>query len=95
MKMTEEQLATLNLRLQLLGLETMGGYIRVLTEGVEGNEHLVDTLAYALANRIVVKMTTSPDPSTDASQSMKSLLSPGFEPGFLFQRLSNTTKTAR
>ena len=36
MKMTEEQLATLNQRLQQLGFSTMGDYARALTEGVKG-----------------------------------------------------------
>ena len=35
--MTEEQLATLNQRLQQLGFSTMGDYARALAEGVVGS----------------------------------------------------------
>ncbi len=38
----------------------MADYARALTEGVVGNEQLVGTLAETIADRIVVKMTTSP-----------------------------------
>ena len=81
MKMTDDQLAGLNLRLQQLGFGTMGDYARALTEGVVGNEQLVGTLADAIADRIVVKMTTNATPATDAAQAMKTVRSPGFEPG--------------
>ncbi len=81
MKVTEEQLATLNQRLQQLGFETMGDYARALTEGVVGNRQLVEELANTIADKIVVKMTTSATPATDAPELMKSMRSPGFEPG--------------
>ncbi len=58
--MTDDQIASLNLRLQQLGFETMGDYARALTDGVVGNEQLVGTLADGIADRIVVKMTTNP-----------------------------------
>lgn len=37
----------------------MGDYARALTEGVVGNKQLVDELAEAIAEKMVVKMTTS------------------------------------
>ena len=76
MKMTEEQLASLNLRLQQLGFETMGDYARALTEGVVGSRQLVEELATTIADRIVVKMTTNAAPATDAAHAMKSVRSP-------------------
>jgi hypothetical protein len=76
--MTEEQIAALNLPLQQLGFATLGDYARAFTEGVVGNEQLVE----ALADRIAVKMTTNAAPATDATtQALKSVRSPGFEPG--------------
>ena len=60
MRLTDDQVAGLNLRLQQLGFETMGDYARALTDGVVGNEQLVGTLADSIADRIVVKMTTNP-----------------------------------
>jgi hypothetical protein len=81
MKLTDDQLATLNLRLQQLGFESMGDYARALTEGVVGNKQLVGTLAEDIADRIVVKMTTSATRATDAAPAMKTVRSPGFEPG--------------
>ena len=58
-KMKDDQIAALNLRLKQLGFETMGDYARALTEGVVGNRQLVDDLAEAIAEKMVVKMTTS------------------------------------
>jgi hypothetical protein len=58
--MKEDQVAALNLRLKQLGFETMGDYARALTEGVVGNRQLIDDLAEAIAEKMVVKMTTSP-----------------------------------
>jgi hypothetical protein len=60
MKLTDDQVAGLNLRLQQLGFATMGDYARALTDGIVGNEQLVGTLADSIADRIVVKMTTNP-----------------------------------
>ena len=80
MKMTDEQLATLNQRLQQLGFETMGDYARALTEGVVGSRQLVEELATTIADKIVVKMTTNAAPTTDAAHAMKSVRSLGFEP---------------
>ena len=57
--MKEDQIAALNLRLKQLGFETMGDYARALTEGVVGNRQLVDDLAEAIAEKMVVKMTTT------------------------------------
>ena len=37
----------------------MGDYARALTEGVVGNRQLVDDLAEAIAEKMVVKMTTT------------------------------------
>ena len=79
--MTEEQLATFNQRLQQFGFETMGDYARAFTEGVVGSRQLVEELATAIADRLVVKMTNSAAPATDVAQAMKSVRSPGFEPG--------------
>lgn len=76
MRMTDDQIAILNQRLQQLGFETMGDYARALTEGIVGNEQLVE----ALADRIVVKMTTNAAPAADAAHALKSVRSTGFEP---------------
>jgi hypothetical protein len=57
--MKDDQVAALNLRLKQLGFETMGDYARALTEGVVGNRQLVDDLAEAIAEKMVVKMTTT------------------------------------
>jgi len=82
MKVTDEQLAALNQRLQQLGFGTMGDYARALTQGVVGNRQLVEDLAETLVAKLVVKMTTSAAPAADASQAMKrGMRSPGFEPG--------------
>jgi len=67
MRMTDDQIAALNLRLQQLGFSTMGDYARALTEGVVGNEQLVGTLVEAIADKIVVKMTTNAARATDAA----------------------------
>ncbi len=58
-EMKDDQIAALNLRLKQLGFETMGDYARALTEGVVGNRQLVDDLAEAIAEKMVVKMTTT------------------------------------
>jgi hypothetical protein len=58
-KVKDDQIAALYLRLKQLGFETMGDYARALTEGVVGNRQLVDDLAEAIAEKMVVKMTTS------------------------------------
>ena len=42
-----------------LGFETMGDYARALTDGVVGNRQLVDDLAEVIAEKMVVKMTTT------------------------------------
>jgi len=81
MKLTDDQVAGLNLRLQQLGFETMGDYARALTDGVVGNEQLVGTLADAIADKIVVKMTTNLTQQRLQPMTMKSVRSPGFEPG--------------
>ena|GEM_PF-3286450 len=81
MKLTDDQVAGLNLRLQQLGFETMGDYARALTDGVVGNEQLVGTLAETIADSIVVKMTTNLTQQRLQLQAMKSVRSPGFEPG--------------
>ncbi len=60
MKLKEEQVAALNLRLKQLGFDTMGDYARALTEGVVGNQQLVDDLAEAIASKMVVILTTNP-----------------------------------
>jgi len=59
MKLTDDQVAGLNLRLQQLGFDSMGDYARALIDGVVGNEQMVGTLADCIADRIVVKMTTN------------------------------------
>ena len=51
MKMTEEQLATLDLRLQQLGFLTMGDYARALTEGLVGSRQLDEELVRSLLAR--------------------------------------------
>ena len=82
MKLTEDQVAGLNLRLQQLGFETMGDYARALTEGVVGNKQLVCTLADSIVERIVVKITTNlTQQRLQQPQAMRSVRSPGFEPG--------------
>ena len=81
MKLTDDQVAGLNLRLQQLGFDTMGDYARSLTDGVVGNEQLVGTLADSVADRVVVKMTTNLTQQRLQPQAMKSVRSPGFEPG--------------
>ena len=77
MKMTEEQLATLNLRLQQLGFATLGDYARALTEGVVGSRRLAEELAETLASKLVVKMTTNATPATGAARAMRIVRSPG------------------
>ena len=67
MRMTDDQIAVLNQRLQQLGFETMGDYARALTEGVVGSRQLVEELATAIADKIVVKMTTNAAPASDAA----------------------------
>ena len=57
-KMKDDQVAALNLRLKQLGYETMGDLARALTDGVVSNQLLVDDLADAIASKLVVKMTT-------------------------------------
>ena len=74
--MTDDQIASLNQRLQQLGFATMGDYARALTEGVVGNEQLVE----ALADRVVNKMLTVQPLPSDAAHAMKSVRSTGFEP---------------
>ena len=81
MKMNEEQLAVLNQRLQQLSFETMGDYARALTEGVVGSRQLVEELAATIADKIVVKMTTSATPAMGAARAMKSVRSPVRGPG--------------
>ena len=81
MRMTNDQIAALNLRLQQLGFATMGDYARALTEGVVGNKQLVEDLADVLTDRIVVKMTTNGARLRQQPPAMKSMRSPGFEPG--------------
>ena len=80
-KLKDNQIAALNLRLKQLGFETMGDYARALTEGVVGNKQLVEDLAEVLADRIVVKMTTNQALPREQPSTMKSVRSPGFEPG--------------
>ena len=67
MRMTDDQIASLNQRLQQLGFATMGDYARALTEGVVGNEQLVE----ALADRVVNKMLTVQPLPSDAAHAMK------------------------
>jgi hypothetical protein len=59
-KLNDDRIAALNLRLKQLGFESMGDYARALTEGVVGNRQLVDDLAEAIAEKMVVILTTSP-----------------------------------
>jgi hypothetical protein len=54
-KVTDEQIAALNLRLQQLGFATMGDYARALTEGVVGNRQLVEDLAEHWLPRLLSK----------------------------------------
>jgi hypothetical protein len=77
MKLTDDQVAGLNLRLQQLGFDSMGDYARAFTEGVVGNEQLVGTLADSIADKIVVKMTTNLTQQRLQPQAMRSVRSPG------------------
>jgi hypothetical protein len=94
-KLKEDQIADLNLRLQQLGFETMGDYVRALTGGVMGNKQLVDELAEALVEKMVVKMTTSPlgkEPNLDKDERRRrdlnsQALSDGSFPGCWVTRL--------
>jgi hypothetical protein len=54
--MKDGQVAALNLRLKQLGFETICDYARALTEGMVGNSQLVDDLAEAIAEKMVVKL---------------------------------------
>lgn len=51
MRMTDDQIAILNQRLEQLGFETMGDYARALTEGVVGSRQLVLPLTRATLGR--------------------------------------------
>ena len=81
MRMTDDQIATLNQRLRQLGFSTMGDYARALTGGVVGSRQLVEELATTIADKLVVKMTTNAASATDAAHALKTVRSPGFELG--------------
>jgi hypothetical protein len=59
-KLNDDRIAALNLRLKQLGFESMGDYARALTEGVVGNRQLVDDLAEAIAEKMVVIFDNEP-----------------------------------
>ncbi len=73
----------------------MGDYARALTDGVVGNEQLVGTLAETIADRVVVKMTTNLTQQRSEPQAMKSMRSPGFEPGLQAWRAYVLDQTGR
>ena len=52
-----------------------------LAEGVITNKQVVEELANTLADRVVNKMLTVQPVPSDAAPAMKSVRSPGFEPG--------------
>jgi hypothetical protein len=80
-RLKEEQLAVLNQQLQKLGYATLGELVGGLADGVITNKRLVEDLAEVLSDRIVNKMLTVRSPAADATHAMRSVRSPGFEPG--------------
>ena len=94
-RVTEEQLAVLNQKLAQLGYSTLGELVGNLAEGVITNKQVVEELANTVADRIVNKMLTVQAPATDAARAMKSVRSPGFEPGLPAWRADVLDQTGR
>ena len=57
-RLKEEDVASLNQRLAQAGYNTLGEMARAFTQGILTNNQLVEPLADAIADRIVVKMST-------------------------------------
>ena len=57
-RMKDDDVASLNQRLAQAGYKTLGEMVRAFTQGILGNNQLVEPLAEEIADRIVVKMST-------------------------------------
>jgi hypothetical protein len=80
-RLKEEQAALLNQRLQQLGYATLGELVGGLAEGVITNKQVVEELGDGVASRVVNKMLTGQPVLRELPQAMKTVRSPGFEPG--------------
>ena len=88
-------MAILNLQLQKLGYATLGEFVGGLAEGVITNKQLVEELASTLADSVVNKMLTVQPVLRQQPQGMKSMRSPGFEPGLPAWRADVLDQTGR
>ena len=88
-RLKEEDIALLNQRLKQSGFSSLGGFVRAFTQGIITNDRLVEPLAEKVADRIVVKMSTSrpmittiPAHETDKACGRRDL-NPGYKLGGL------------
>ena len=61
-RLKNEEISTLNLRLKQLGYDTLGEFAQALTKGIVSNRQLVEELAEVVADRVVNKLLTNTEP---------------------------------